>query len=442
MRNVVAMVLGGGRGTRLFPLTSIRSKPAVPLAGMYRLIDIPISNCINSQINQIYVLTQFMSVSLHRHIRRTYVFDHFSGGFVEILAAQETMSEGTDWYQGTADAVRKNLGYIEQRGVEYVLILSGDQLYRMNYQALIERHRQTGADATIACMPVSETAARAFGVMRLDSTGRVTGFLEKPQSAEELDLVRVDSETLARLGFDNPDRPILASMGIYVFNRDVLHRLLTKTQYHDFGKEIFPAAIRTHKVQTFLFDGYWEDIGTIRSFFEANLSLAGREPPFRIDEAAATVYTRARFLPPTRCGSATVRNSLIAGGCQIGEGATIENSVIGLRTLIGPGAIIRNSIVMGADFLETTAELAENQRLDRPQVGIGPGTLINGAIIDKNVRIGAQAEIFNAANLENSESSHPLCVVRDSIPVVIKGSTIPHHWRLRDELKSGIDSQG
>ncbi|MCE2793251.1 MAG: NTP transferase domain-containing protein, partial [Blastopirellula sp.] len=345
MRNVVAMVLGGGRGTRLFPLTSIRSKPAVPLGGMYRLIDIPISNCINNGINQIYVLTQFMSVSLHRHIRRTYVFDHFSGGFVEILAAQETMSQGTDWYQGTADAVRKNLGYIEQRGIEYVLILSGDQLYRMDYAKLIAQHQATGADATIACMPVDETAAQAFGVMRLDRGGKVTGFLEKPQTKQELDLVRVDAETLQALGCGDPQRPILASMGIYVFNRDVLHRLLTKTEYHDFGKEIFPAAIRSHKVQTFLFDGYWEDIGTIRSFYEANLSLASAHPPFEIDQAIAPVYTRARFLPPTRCGSASVKHSLIAGGCQIGEGATIENSVIGLRTIIGPGAVIRNSII-------------------------------------------------------------------------------------------------
>ena len=435
MRNVVAMVLGGGRGTRLFPLTSIRSKPAVPLGGMYRLIDIPISNCINNGINQIYVLTQFMSVSLHRHIRRTYVFDHFSGGFVEILAAQETMSQGTDWYQGTADAVRKNLGYIEQRGIEYVLILSGDQLYRMDYAKLIAQHQATGADATIACMPVDETAAKAFGVMRLDRGGKVTGFLEKPQTKEELDLVRVDAETLQALGCRDPQRPILASMGIYVFNRDVLHRLLTKTEYHDFGKEIFPASIRSHKVQTFLFDGYWEDIGTIRSFYDANLSLASAQPPFEIDQATATVYTRARFLPPTRCGSASIKHSLIAGGCQIGEGATIENSVIGLRTIIGPGAVVRNSIIMGADYQETAEELEENRQLCRPPIGIGAGALIKGAIIDKNVRVGPQAEIFNQHELENTDPGHPLCVIRDRIPVVVKGSVIPSNWRLAEQLK-------
>jgi len=435
MRNVVAMVLGGGRGTRLFPLTSIRSKPAVPLGGMYRLIDIPISNCINSGINQIYVLTQFMSVSLHRHIRRTYVFDHFSGGFVEILAAQETMSQGTDWYQGTADAVRKNLGYIEQRGIEYVVILSGDQLYRMDYGKLIAQHVATKADATIACMPVDENAARAFGVMRLDKSGRVTGFLEKPQTKEELDMVRVDPETLKVLGFDNPERPILASMGIYVFNRDLLHKLLTKTEYHDFGKEIFPAAIRSHKVQTYLFDDYWEDIGTIRSFYEANLSLAEANPQFQIDQASATVYTRARFLPPTRCGSASIKNSLIAGGCQIGDGATIENSVIGLRTIIGPGAVIRNSIIMGADYQEAAEELEENRQLSRPPIGIGAGVLIKGAIVDKNVRIGPQAEIFNQHDLENTDLGNPLCVIRDRIPVVVKGAVIPSNWRLAEQIR-------
>ena len=434
MRNVVAMVLGGGRGTRLFPLTSIRSKPAVPLAGMYRLIDIPISNCIHSSINQIYVLTQFMSVSLHRHIRRTYAFDHFNGGFVEILAAQETPSDGADWYQGTADAVRKNLGYIEQRGVEYVVILSGDQLYRMNYQDLIEQHKRTGADVTIASIPVSEEGAKACGVMRVDKTGRVVGFLEKPQTKQELDLVRVDMETLQSLGFSDPSRPVLASMGIYVFNSKVLRNLLTKTEYHDFGKEIFPAAIRTHKVQTYLFDGYWEDIGTIRSFYEANLSLASDNPPFRIDEAAATVYTRARFLPPTRCGSATIKHSLIAGGCQISDGVTIENSVIGLRTVIGPGAVIRNSVIMGADFLETPSELATTAAAGQPPIGIGAGALINGAIVDKNVRIGVKAEIFNRNNIENSDASRSSCVVRDSIPIVIKGSVIPDNWRLADSV--------
>ncbi len=438
MKSTVAMVLGGGRGTRLFPLTAIRSKPAVPLGGMYRLIDIPISNCINSGINQIYVLTQFMSVSLHRHIRRTYNFDHFSGGFVEILAAQETMNSGTDWYQGTADAVRKNLGYINQRGVDYVVILSGDQLYRMDYGDLIRRHQQTQADVTIACMPVTEQAARSFGVMRLDRSGRVLGFLEKPQTTQELDMVRVDPGTLAALGVTDSQRNVLASMGIYVFNRDLLQRVLTKTNYQDFGKEVFPAAIRTHNVQTFLFDGYWEDIGTIRSFYEANLSLASDRPPFHLIAAKGPIYSRARFLPPSRFGNATVRGSLVAGGCLIGDGAVIENSVVGLRTIVGPGATIRNSVIMGADYYDAE-ELSDGEGLAATAnpanvpLGIGASATVEGAIVDKNVRIASGARIVNAQALQDSAIDHPWCVIRDGIPVVIKNSIIPAGWNL-DEI--------
>ncbi len=433
MKNVVAMVLGGGRGTRLAPLTSIRSKPAVPLGGMYRLIDIPISNCINSEINQIYVLTQFMSVSLHRHIRRTYAFDQFSGGFVEILAAQETNSSGTDWYQGTADAVRKNLNYIDQHGLEYVLILSGDQLYRMDYQDMLRRHQETGADVTIACMPVTEVAAQAFGVMRLDSTGRVLGFLEKPQTKQELDMVRVDAATLQALGCNSGDRNILASMGIYIFNRDLLRKVLTKTDYQDFGKEVFPAAIRTHKVQTYLFDGYWEDIGTIRSFYEANLMMASSNPPFPLIAPENTVYTRARFLPPTRCGNATIKGSLIAGGCQVADGAVIENSVIGLRTVVGPGAVIRNSVLMGADFYDSEVirqDLSRSDAIRQSPLGIGANAFIDGAIVDKNVSIGDGVEIYNRHQLEETNPMHPWCVIRDSIPVVIKNAEIPAGWKL------------
>ncbi|HMP79291.1 MAG TPA: glucose-1-phosphate adenylyltransferase [Pirellulaceae bacterium] len=435
MKSTVAMVLGGGRGTRLFPLTAIRSKPAVPLGGMYRLIDIPISNCINSGINQIYVLTQFMSVSLHRHIRRTYNFDHFSGGFVEILAAQETMNSGTDWYQGTADAVRKNLGYINQRGVDYVVILSGDQLYRMDYGDLIRRHQETNADVTIACMPVTEQAASAFGVMRLDTTGRVLGFLEKPQTSQELDIVRVDPQTLSALGVHDPQRNVLASMGIYVFNRDLLQRVLTKTNYQDFGKEVFPAAIRTHNVQTFLFDGYWEDIGTIRSFYEANLNLASDRPPFPLVSPESPVYSRARFLPPSRFGNATVRGSLVAGGCLIGDGAVIENSVIGLRTIVGPGATIRNSVVMGADYYDAE-ELSSGEahavtaNPSKVPLGIGAGSVIEGSIVDKNVRIAEGVRIVNTTGRQDSTQDHAWCVIRDGIPVIVKNSEIPSGWNL------------
>lgn len=429
MRNVVALVLGGGRGTRLFPLTSIRSKPAVPLGAMYRLIDIPISNCLNSGINQIYVLTQFMSVSLHRHIRRTYNFDQFSGGFVEILAAQETMRSGTDWYQGTADAVRKNLTYFDQRGVEYVLILSGDQLYRMDFSAMLAEHRQRNADVSIAGLPVSEEAARSFGVMRLDDQGRVLGFLEKPQTMQELDLVRTDPALMQARGFGDPRRPILASMGIYLFRLDVLRKVLQKTDYHDFGKEIFPATIRTHNVQAFLFDGYWEDIGTIRAFYEANLSLAARQPPFELGLPEAVVYTRPRFLPPTRIGNATLNNSLVAAGCVIGDGAVIENSVIGLRSIIGDGAVIRDTVMMGADFYLTDEERGACTS-GFPPVGIGPRSQIRGAIIDKNVRVGAGVQIDNRAGIDSTPLEHPQCVIRDGIPVIVKGAVMPDGWTL------------
>ncbi|MDP7301499.1 MAG: sugar phosphate nucleotidyltransferase, partial [Pirellulaceae bacterium] len=268
MRNVIALVLGGGRGTRLSPLTKYRSKPAVPLAGKYRLIDIPLSNCINSGMNRIYVLTQFMSVSLHRHIRQTYRFDAFSGGFVELLAAQQTADTGSDWYQGTADAVRKNLRYIEQDGIEFVMILSGDQLYRMDYCDMLRTHRESGADVTISALPVSREDARSLGVMRIDDSSRVVGFLEKPQTDEEIDLVRIDPTWIDAQGIASGGRECLASMGIYLFNRDFLVDVLTKTTYEDFGKEVFPAAFRARHVQAHLFDDYWEDIGTIKAFYD------------------------------------------------------------------------------------------------------------------------------------------------------------------------------
>ncbi len=426
MRNVVAVVLGGGRGTRLAPLTSIRSKPAVPLAGKYRLIDIPISNCINSDINKIYVLTQFMSVSLHGHIRRTYSFDAFSGGFVEILAAQETGGAGSDWYQGTADAVRKNLSYIEQYGIDYVLILSGDQLYRMDFGQLLETHIASRADVTIACKPVDRQAAKSFGIMRLDDTGRVTGFLEKPQTESEMELVRMSPSWIDAQGVPSNGRDCLASLGIYVFNRKTLLEVLTKTDYRDFGKEVFPAAIRSRHVQMHLFDGYWEDIGTIRSFYDANLSLAGEEPPFELANEAKPVYSRARYLPPTRIDSASISGSLIADGCKIGRNTRIENSVIGLRSVIGDNATIRNSYIMGNDYYEQPEDLSRHRMLP---VGVGDGSLIDGAIVDKNCRIGRNVAIFNSAGVV--EADYPgICAIRDSIPVILKNACIPDGWKL------------
>lgn len=428
MQNVLTLVLGGGRGTRLYPLTKFRSKPAVPLAGKYRLIDIPLSNCINSGLNRVYVLTQFNSASLHRHIRRTYTFDAFDGGFVEILAAQQTL-ERSDWYQGTADAVRQNLRYVQQPGVEYVLILSGDQLYRMDFRPMIELHQRTRADVTIATLPVERSQARSFGIMRVDGQGRVEGFLEKPQTDEELALVRTEPGWIDAQGIASGGRDCLASMGIYLFNRETLVEVLTKTDYHDFGKEIFPASIRARRVQSHLFDGYWEDIGTIRSFYECNLALAQTNPPFDFHSEAAPIYTRARFLPPSRIDRATVRNSVIADGCILGEGVTVENSVVGLRCHIGAGSVIRNSVLMGADFYYSEAESAADRGKGLPPVGIGSGTVIEGTIVDKGCRIGNGVRIVNTAGVSITPETAEY-MIYDGLVVIPKDAVLADRWTL------------
>jgi glucose-1-phosphate adenylyltransferase len=429
MRNVISLVLGGGRGTRLFPLTKFRSKPAVPLAGKYRLIDIPLSNCINAGLNRIYVLTQFLSVSLHRHIRQTYRFDHFTGGFVEILAAQQTMDGGTDWYEGTADAVRKHIRYLQQPGIDYVLILSGDQLYHMDFRQMIENHRQSGADATIAAIPVHRKDASALGIMRVTEAGRVEGFLEKPKTDREIDLVKMNPAWIDARGIQSQGRELLASMGIYVFNRDTLVELLEKTEYQDFGKEVFPASVRAKKVLVHLFDGYWEDIGTIKAFFDANLSLAQASTPFDLSSPVAPVFSRPRFLPPTLLEGATVSRSLIADGCRVGRGAVIENSVIGLRCIIGEGVTIRNTVIMGADEYERPTELKRNGEIGRPPMGIGAGSHIDGAILDKNCRIGRNVRIVNESKIEN-RGTEESCVIRDGVACVVKDGIVPDGYIL------------
>ncbi len=428
-KSVLALILGGGRGTRLYPLTKIRAKPAVPLAAKYRLIDIPISNCINSNINKIFVLTQFLSVSLHRHIRQTYRFDHFSGGFVELLAAQQTMDGGADWYEGTADAVRKNLRHIDQRGIKYVLILSGDQLYRMDYMAMLQTHIESKADATIAAIPVERSQVHGLGVMRCDTSGRVLGFLEKPKTNQEIDLVSMDPAWIDAQGIESRGRDCLASMGLYIFNRDLLFDVLDKTSYEDFGKEVFPAAIRSRHVQVHLFDGFWEDIGTIRAFYDANLSLTWPNPPFDFVSPEAPVYSRARFLPPTLIEGASVKSSLIADGCRIGKGAVIENSVIGLRCVIGENAVIRDSVLMGADYLQSKDEVAALTATGAPPVGIGAGSEILGAILDKNCCVGQNVRVVNPSGCETSDQWDP-CVIRDGIPILIKDSTLPDNWKM------------
>jgi|TARA_R110002072_G_scaffold6176_7_gene37028 glucose-1-phosphate adenylyltransferase len=420
LNNTIALILGGGRGTRLFPLTKIRAKPAVPLAAKYRLIDIPISNCINSGLNRAYVLTQFLSESLHRHLRQTYTFDHFSGGFVELLAAQQTVNSGTDWYQGTADAVRKNLVHLRESWIKHVLILSGDQLYRMDFRDMMRTHIESGAAATIAGIPVTRKDASALGIMQVDDNGRVTGFVEKPQTEEEIATVRMEPSWIDARGIESQGRDLLASMGLYIFDKDLMVDMLENSLHSDFGKEVFPEAINTHKVQLHLFDGYWEDIGTIRSFYEANLSLASKNPPFDIRNRHSPIYSRPRFLPPTIMGDAKITGSLIADGCRIGDNVTIENSVIGLRTVIGDNVTIKDSVVMGADFIEMRGAARDGKL----PVGVGAGSVIQGAILDKNCRVGENVRILNEAKIDHQGEDDDL-QIRDGISIVIKDGQIP-----------------
>jgi glucose-1-phosphate adenylyltransferase len=423
MENVLSLILGGGRGTRLYPLTQLRSKPAVPIAGKYRLIDIPISNCINSGLNRVYVLTQFLSVSLHRHIANTYKFDPFSRGFVEVLAAQQT-NEAADWYQGTADAVRQNMRYIHEDGAREVLILSGDQLYRMDFRQLIKTHRDTRADVTIAVFPVSADQAASLGILRLDESGRVIGFVEKPQTDEQLEPLRGSDDWLQRGGVKNKDRNYLASMGIYLFNRETLIELLSAPPLAtDFGKEIFPRSIRTHHVQAHLFDGYWEDVGTVKSYHEANLALASDNPPFNFHSPEGVIFTRMRFLPASRVRGATLEQCLISDGCVIEEGTRIEHSVVGIRSRIGRNVTLRDSVVIGADRFETEAERAQNQRRNIPNLGVGDNTNIVRAILDKDCRVGRNVQIVNRRNVKNDEGGY--YVIRDGIVIIPKATAVP-----------------
>lgn len=427
MDNVISFILGGGKGTRLMPLTAERSKPAVPLGGKYRLIDIPISNCINSDLRRIYLLTQFNSVSLHRHIRQTYNFDAFSGGFVEILAAEQT-NESVDWYQGTADAVRKQLRYLLQPGIDYVLILSGDQLYRMDYRKMLETHLRTKAEVTIAALPIDEELASSFGIMRLDDSGRVQGFLEKPKTKSELAQFRTDPKWIEAQGIPCGGRQYLASMGIYLFNTKVLVDALEKTSYHDFGKEVFPASIRSKRVQTHLFDGYWEDIGTIRAFYECNLALAAKDPPFDMNTPGLPIFTRPRYLPPTRIGRVSIGGSVLSDGCVIGENAVIDESLIGLRSVLGDRATIRRSVMMGADFYQKDSR-ARTSDPTTPPIGIGADSVVEGAIIDKNCRIGKNVVV----KLPTPDVPDGRCgpiVVRDGVIVIPKNTILPDGWKM------------
>jgi glucose-1-phosphate adenylyltransferase len=425
MRSVLAIILGGGRGSRLFPLTAQRSKPAVPVAGKYRLIDIPISNCINSNLHKIYVLTQFLSVSLHRHIGNTYKFDMFSEGFVEILAAQQT-NEATEWYQGTADAVRQNISYIERENPREVLILSGDQLYRMDYRDLIRTHRETKADVTIAAIPVKEDQTPGFGLLSMTDEGRVTGFVEKPKTTDERMPYFTKSEWIARRGIEPQGRSYLANMGIYAFNTDVLLEVLTaKPLATDFGKEVFPRNYQSKKIFSHLFDGYWEDLGTIKSYHESSLALAGANPPFDFFAPDGLIYTRMRNLPASRINGATLEHSLVADGCVVGPRSRVERTLLGVRSRIGSDCIIRDTVLIGSDGFETDADRAENDRRGRPNLNIGDGSIIARAIIDKDCRIGKRVRLTNEARLQDEDGPNGLYYIRDGIICVPRGTAIP-----------------
>jgi glucose-1-phosphate adenylyltransferase len=420
-RKTLSIVMGGGAGTRLFPLTKDRAKPAVPLAGKYRLVDIPISNCLNSGLRRVYVLTQFNSTSLHRHINASYKFDNFSKNFVDVLAAQQT-PEGARWYQGTADAVRQNLRYFLEGSYELYLILSGDQLYRMDYRLLLQQHVETGADITLATTPVDRMAASAFGIMHSDSNRRIFRFEEKPKEPALLDELRIPPALLGELGLPAESELFQGSMGIYVFNRDILIECLNN-DHEDFGKHIIPAALQEYKVMTYIFQGYWEDIGTVRAFFEANLALTDTLPPYNFFDRLSPIYTHPRFLPASKINAATIRHAIVGDGCIISD-AHIERAVIGIRSVIESGATIRNSVIMGADYYQDEApEAFENSR-SLPPIGIGRNSVIDRAIIDKNARIGESVVITPDGKGPNVDSTN--YYIRDGVVVIPKNATIPN----------------
>ncbi len=422
IQKVGAIVLGGGRGQRLYPLTAMRAKPAVPLLGRYRLVDVPLSECIHSNIKRIVLLTQFQSASLHRHIQNSYHFDHFSKGFVEILAAEQTNESG-DWYQGTADAVRKQLRHVRDMKAKYYLILSGDQLYHMDYRDLMQTHIDSEADITVAAMPVSWREASRFGIMRVHPSGHIREFVEKPTLEEQLDRLATPPVFLERHGIHAQGRELLASMGVYLFRASVLEHILEHhLDWFDFGHHIIPRSLRDYKVHAHLFDGFWEDIGTVRTYYEVHMQMAGPNPPFELFTPDHIIYSHPRYLPGTRCEDVSVTNSILCEGCRISK-AKVADSIIGIRSQIRTGVTIERSVVMGADYLM-------EEESDAPSVplGIGDGTIISGAIIDKNAHIGKNVVIRSSKSLKDSD--HDGYVVRDGIVIVLKNAVIPDNARI------------
>ena len=421
-KSTLAIILGGGQGSRLSPLTESRSKPAVPIAGKYRLVDIPISNCINSDIKRMFVLTQFNSASLNQHIKNTYHFSHFSTAFVDILAAEQTPDNPT-WFQGTADAVRQCMNHFLNHDFDYALILSGDQLYQMDFNKMIEAHQNSGATITIATLPVSAKDAPEFGILKTDSENFITSFIEKPNASLLPDWV---SEVSAESAAD--DKHYLASMGIYIFNRDLLIALMQNQETKDFGKEIIPQAIGKEKILSYQYEGYWTDIGNIDSFFEANLGLTDDIPKFNLFDNSSKIYTRARVLPPSKItGKTTIDKSVVAEGCII-NGTAIQHSVVGIRSRIGFGTTVSNSYLMGNDYYQNIDEIRTNDLHQTINIGIGERCEIDNTIVDKNCRIGNDVKLIGGKHL--ADANTPLYTIKDGIIVVKKGAILPNGFQV------------
>ena len=420
-KRVLAVIMGGGRGTRLHPLTTERCKPAVPLAGKYRLVDIPISNCLNSDINRIFLLTQFQTASLHRHVQGTYHFDPFGGGFVDIMSAEQT-EKGSDWYQGTADAVRRNLIHFRSFPHDLVLILSGDQLYRMDYRKIIDQHLATGADVTIAAIPFPVSKVAGLGLMQVNDNLSIARFVEKPKDPAVIDSLTLSPVLESHLKTPSKEKHCLASMGIYVFNRAALADALDNTMT-DFGKEIIPGLLGKKKLFAHIFEGYWEDIGTVRAFFEANLALAQPLPPFNFFDASAPVYTQDRYLPASKLNKCAIDHVVIGDG-SILTNSSIKHSVLGIRSFIGEDSVLEDTVLMGADYYETEEQMAANLTLGRPHLGVGKNCRVKGAIIDKNARIGDGC-ILIADGKADGNYINGAVVVRDGVLVVPKGAVLP-----------------
>ncbi len=424
-RDTLAVILGGGRGTRLAPLTLARCKPAINLAGKFRLIDVPVSNCINSQVRKIFVVTQFLSAGLHRHLFQTYRFDRFSDGFVEVLAAEQTPTS-THWFQGTADAIRQSLSYIIEWNIEYVLILSGDQLYAMDYGRLIDQHTQTGADITVSTLPAPAEDVYRMGIMQMDGDGRLVNFVEKPEDPAVQEALVTDEQTMKRFGVDPRGRRHLGSMGIYVFSRKALVELLSEGRFTDFGREVIPAALESHKVFGYVYDGFWEDIGTIESYYQVNLSLTEPVPPFNFHDEHWPIYTHPRSLPGVKVVGGNIERAVLCEGAIV-DHANVEHSIIGVRGRVRNGSKIKNSLILGADYYDSAKEGQDRGLLRRESVsdiplGIGRDVEIEGAILDKNTRIGDGVKITPRYDEPDWEGDG--YYVRSGIVIIPRGGVI------------------